>query len=423
MRFGFAQLRICHQRNGLALMLVVAVVALASMLGLVMLSTATLANRASANQGRMFSADYLAQSGVNLAMYYLQYPDRAPAAQINASGYWGGTAGDIAISSAVQGTVNVTVTRDASDSWTYEVVSTGTAGVQSDTALSRTTGARIYVRNEYQAHYAAAANYDFTAPAGFLFTGDVYGKGLLAFRTSVSGLQYGVSGTAHCGSKQNNTGFISTPGGGWDIMTNPLYGAPTSGDLNLYRTYTVRDITYNCDTIPSATTSLTGALGVVTKSSSASNPAGVWYRDGATGGLFTLNDNVTINGTLVIDGDLRINGAGIVITPNAGYPGLIVTGNVTIVQPTKSLTVNGTMYCGKQLLQTGAPGGTVSLYSKLTVNGSLLMGSTTLAPTGSPYLVTTTLTYDATKSKSPDLTSASQLRYASGISILRWGLP
>jgi hypothetical protein len=402
-------------------MLVVAVVALASILGLVMLSTATLANRASANQGRMFSADYLAQSGVNLAMYYLQYPDRAPAAQVNASGYWGGTSGDIAISSAVQGTVNVTVTRDASDSWTYEVVSTGTAGVQSDTAISRTTGARIYVRNEYQAHYAAAANIDFNAK-GFTITGDVYSNKNLSLQMEAI-RPTSVTGVGHCKTKTSGAGY-ATPSGSWDIVTNPPYGSPSSGDLNLYKTYKVIDVTYNCDTIPAATTSLTGTLGVVTKTSSASNPAGIWYRDGAAGGTFTLNDSVTINGTLVIDGDLTINGANIVITPNAGYPGLIVTGNLKINQALRSITVNGSTYVGKQLQMAvvTVPSG-LAQYSKLTINGALLMGTSTLSPTGLGYNIYTIINYDATKAKSPDLSSAAQLRYASGVSILRWGLP
>lgn len=418
--------RTAHRRNrrGLALMLVIAVVALASVLGLVMLSSATLANRSSANQGRMFAADYLAQSGIDLAMYYLQYPDRAPAAQVNASGYWGGTGGDIAIGSSVQGTTNVTCTRDASDSWTYEVVSTGKSGEQSETAVSRTTGARVYVRNEYQAKYAAAANNDFTAPAGFVFTGDVYGNKLLAFKTSVT-LPFGVTGTAHCRSKNNGVGFITTPGGNWDIVTSPIVPSPGSGDLNLYQTYKIIDVTYNCDTIPAATTSLTGALGVVTKSSSVANPAGIWFRDGTgAGGTFTLNDNVTINGTLVIDGDLTINGANIVITPSAGYPGLIVTGNLKINQANRSITVNGSTYVGKQLqMAVVTVPGSLANYSKLTINGTLLMGTTSMAPTSLTYNIITTVNYDATKAKSPDLTSAQQLRYASGVSILRWGLP
>jgi Tfp pilus assembly protein PilX len=423
MRFEFAQLRHQHCRQrGIALMLVVAVVALASVLGLVMLSTATLSNRASANQGRMFAADYLAQSGVNLAMYYLQYPDRAPS--LNASGYWSGTDGDIAISSAVQGTVNVTVARDANDSWTYEVVSTGKSGVQSDTVVSRTTGARIYLRNEYQAKYATATNNDFAAVAGMVFNGDVFCNKTLSFKTSVT-LPYGVTGTAHCKAKTTGVGYISTPGDGWDIMTNPLYGSPSSGDLNLYTTYKVRDLTYNCDVIPAATTSLAGTLGVVTKTSSTSNPAGIWYRDGTgSGGTFTLNDNVTINGTLVINGDLTINGAAIVITPNNGYPGLIVTGNLKINQANRSITVNGTTYVGKQLqMAVVTVPGSLANYSKLTINGALLMGTSSLAQTGVGYNIITTVTYDASKAKSADLSSAPQLRYATGVSILRWGLP
>jgi hypothetical protein len=353
-------------------------------------------------------------------MYYLQYPDRAPS--LNASGYWSGTGGDIAINSSVQGTVNVTVTRDATDSWTYEVVSTGTSGVQSDTSISRITGARIYVRNEYQARYAAASNSDLAAPAGIIFNGDVFTNKVASFKTSVT-LPYGVTGTVHCKGKTTGVGYL-TPSGGWDIQTNPSYGSPSAADLNLYKTYKVIDHTYNCDTIPAITTSLTGSAGVVTKTSSTSNPAGIWYRDGTTGGTFTLNDNVTINGTLVIEGDLTVNGANVTIMPNAGYPGLIVTGNLKINQANRSITVNGSTYVGKQLqMAVITSPATLANYSKLTVNGALLMGTSSLAQTGAGYNIITTVTYDATKAKSPDLSSAQQLRYATGVSILRWGLP
>ena len=106
-------------------MMVIAVVAVASMLGYVMLAGATLQSRASSNQNKRASADYLAESGLNIAMYYLQKPENAPS--LNASGYWAGMSGSYMLPNGMSSTLEVAVTRDASDQWTYEVVSTATA--------------------------------------------------------------------------------------------------------------------------------------------------------------------------------------------------------------------------------------------------------------------------------------------------------
>src|ERR1043166_875609 len=161
-------------------MLVVAAVALASVLGFVMLAMATLQNRAGGNSARLMSADYLAESGLNIAFYYLQYPDRAPS--LNSSGYWAGTGGDLVVTSNPRGTINVTVTRDATDSWTYEIISTATCGEQADTRVTRSTGARAYVRSEYSVKHAAGFNADTIVLPYFTLQGDIWSAHKLAIK-------------------------------------------------------------------------------------------------------------------------------------------------------------------------------------------------------------------------------------------------
>jgi hypothetical protein len=410
-------------RRGMALMLVVAVIALASVLGLVMLSSATLANRSSANQGRLLSGEYLAQSGINLALYYLQYPDRAPLYQINSDGYWAGTAGEQAIASSVDGTVNVTVTRDSSNPWVYEVVSTGTSGTQAETQITRTTGARVLVRSGWDVDYAGAFNYATQINPGFTLNGDAYTSGNLSIKGAAGVLPAGsVTGYGWCGSytPKFGTSWLE-PGKKFQQLANPSAGSPLPSAIFNYKTgYKWGAGSYDADIIPSTTTSW--SAGTV-PAASASNPAHVFYfHDSAlsNGGTFQLNDNVVFDGTLVIDGDLNVRGAGIVITRvNSNYPALIVTGKMDIAHKQKNITVNGTCYIGQQLKQTiiNSPVFYTD-YSRFTVNGGLLIGSNSAAPFATTFTVQTTVNYDAAHPPAPI-----QLKVNKGVSVLRWGLP
>src|SRR5688572_17227136 len=121
-----AQLPPIRRATGFALMMVVAVVAIASVLGFVMLTSASMQGRAGSNHTKMMSADYQAESGLNIAMYYLQQPGHAPSQ--SADGYWGGFNADYTLPNGMPCNVSVAVTRDATDPWTYDVTSTAAVG-------------------------------------------------------------------------------------------------------------------------------------------------------------------------------------------------------------------------------------------------------------------------------------------------------
>ena len=147
------------------------------------------------------------------------------------------------------------------------------------------------------------------------------------------------------------------------------------------------------------------------------------FKDATTGGAFVLNSGVTINGTLVVQGDLQIKGNNIVINAQSNFPALIVTGTLEIYQPLNSLTVNGICYVGTTVKSNGiypTPGSNSTTFN---VNGALIVGT----PAGTPvtttpaYTIPTVVKYDATKAKAPELTSVQHV--AKGVSIVRWGLP
>jgi Tfp pilus assembly protein PilX len=413
-------------RRGLALLLVMGAVAVVAILSYSMLASATLSNRAGANQAKATSAEFLAESGVNLAMYYLQYPERAPGYPSNpstissGSWYWPGTNGAIALNNSLSGTVSVTVTPATSGGsaipWTYEVVSTGNSG--GSNPITRTTGARVYVRNEYQVKHAAVFNASVGLPSYMNVQGDVWAAGTFGLKLGTPAP--GVTGTVYCTGKSSGVLWLS--------FSNPVYPtpfnnlpAPSAGTngLNTYATYKYNDVTYSRKTLSSGSIN----AGDIPATPAADNPAGIYYFNGGT---LALNDDVVINGTLIVEGSVQMKGVNVVINPQPGFPGLVVTNTLEIfqaasLQPAKNLTVNGVCYIGTLLKSNGATPLPASSVSWFKVNGALLSGQTSpsasLFATG--YNVTTTVKPVAVQV--PDLTS--NYRVPVGISVVRWGLP
>ena len=405
-------------------MLVIAVIALASILGYVMLSSATLQNRAGSNQIKTLSADYLAESGLNIAMYYLQYPKNAPA--LNGDGYWSGMNGNYTLPNGRPGSLSVAVTRDATDPWTYEIAATASVGGEGDSTsrITRTAGARVYVRNEFVMRPGAVvANGNITFYGPITTTGDVYSAKQMGIKTGAS--TPAINGKGYSQSAITSTGYTTPTGSYWPIDNTAANApiAPSNDSVNRYRTYATDDgQQYNAGLLTTVTDLLSGLLSIIFPPPSTDNPAGVIYKD-ATSAPLVVTDNQTINGTLVVDGDLQIKGTNITINPQPGFPALIVTGNLEIFQSGKNLTANGVTYIGGTLKSNnnGLPAPLPALASTFTVNGGLIFGSPTATPIMLGYNVKTNLNYNATKAKAPELSSI--LRQPKGITIVRWGLP
>ena len=412
-------------------MMVVAVVAIASILGYVMLPTASLQNHAGSNQTKLLSAAYLAASGVNIAMYYLQYPLEAPAR--NAEGYWSGMNADYTLPNGCPATLTVAVTQATDNTaappkvipWTYEIAASASVGSPGEPTqrVTRTTGARVYVRNEYAMRPGAiVANNSITLYGPITTYGDVYGSKLVGLKDGTYDPE--VKGAAISDNGIQVSGYLP-PRDGFVKIHNPVAQspiAPSNSNVNLYKTYDVDGQQYNAGLVQSVTNILTGLLGLLFPAPTSSNPAGIIYKD-ATATPLVIEDNQTINGTLIVEGNLQIKGTNITINPQPGYPALIVTGNLEIFQSGKTLTANGITYIGGQLKSSGTRPALAELGSTFTVNGGLIFGSTSVSPVASSYNVTTTLNYNPTRAVAPELTPSASLRRATGVSIVRWGLP
>src|ERR1051325_7058367 len=117
---------ITNKRSGLALVLVIAVLAFAAIIGFAMLSTASMQAQTTLNSNLALSADALADSGVDLACYYLLNPTKAPK-NVPVGGYYDG--GTITFGPNMPGSVDLTITPLATTG-DYKIISVGKPGMR-----------------------------------------------------------------------------------------------------------------------------------------------------------------------------------------------------------------------------------------------------------------------------------------------------
>jgi hypothetical protein len=337
------------KRPGFSLMMVTAVVAVAAVLGLAILTSNTLQVQASASQDRVVQADALAESAVNVGLYYLQNLNDAtkcpmPALTVNGSAY---TETNKSVGASVAGTYDLSVTRIAANQ--YRIVGTGKATTDSGT-VQRTLTAVANVN--YYTYGASVTNVPaantWTIPANTAINGDVYASCQVINNGTVTGTIYTTSGggTGVTGAIKSITAAIGVP------------VVPSTLTVNHYTTYTYNGMIYTAGTLllpPAAGTTL---------NPTPTNPAGVYVYVGT----LDLNGNVTVNGTLVVRGTLRAKSSGNVINPQSGFPAAVIDGNISFNANNSVLAANGLTYLGGVVNRTLGWTG-----CSLGVNGGLLL--------------------------------------------------
>jgi len=338
------------QRAGLALLLVIGVLAFAAIIGFAMLSTASMQAQTTLNSNLALTADALADSGVDLACYYLINPDKAPK-NVPLGGYYDG--GTITFGSRMPGSVDLTITPLGTDG-DYRIISVGRASARD---IAHTVTATVHVTTGYQVKSIVGFSGNGTIPLSATVNGDVQANGIL--------VNLGiVNGNVLSPNPIQGTGNIV--GGVLAIDPNNNTPIPTLATLRGFNTYSYNGNTYSAGVI-------TGLPTGTTLGPTPSNPAGIYRYSGT----LTMNHNVTINGTLIVEnGDLNISGGGNIITPADGYPALIAKGNVwmrgTLLPSTspRDLTINGLAWLGGSLKYSG-----LLSNSFFAVNGAIQFGN------------------------------------------------
>jgi hypothetical protein len=327
-------------------MLVVILVALASVIGYALLATTSIQAQIADNTQDAANADTLAESGMNVAMYYLQNPSLAGLAP--GKTYWEGQSG-MTFGSTVAGTCDVAVTPLTNTR--FKIRSTGRPSSASD-AISRTIESTIELNYAPAVNYGIGANANLTVPGSVTLKGDIAVKGTLRLLTGAK-----VDGVINAVSVIGSLLTATLGSGGSSSMPAPV---PTS--IPSYRTYSYGGTTYTA-------TELTGDLADVTLGPTSTNPAGIYYW---TMGTRKLNGNVVVNGTLINEtGNIWVNGGNNSITAVTGFPGLVVGSDLVMASTNRRLTVNGMVYLKGRITATGGN----QNGSKLIINGGLLMSN------------------------------------------------
>ncbi len=338
------------KRTGLALVLVISVLAFAAIIGFAMLSTASMQAQTTLNSNLALSADALADSGVDLGCYYLLNPTKAPKTVLPGAYYDGGT---ITFGANMPGSVDLTIT-PINSSGDYKIVSVGKPGTRD---LAHTVTATVHIDAGYQVKSLVAFNGLGILPVTATINGDVQSNNTLTNLGRINGKVISPFGILGSGLVLN--GLVAP-------TDDNKMGIPGTSTLRSYTTYSYHNQTYNAVTI-------TGLPTGTTLGPTDTNPAGVYRYSGA----LSMNHTVTINGTLIVEnGDLNISGGGNVITPVDGFPALIAKANIYVRGPLlpstspRDLTVNGISWVGGSLKSSG-----ITTNAFVNVNGAMLFGA------------------------------------------------
>lgn len=379
--------------------MVVVVIAIAAVMSYALLANGSLQAQVGLNAATAASAEPLAESGLNLALYYLQYRWRAPVRQ---NGYWPGQAGLTlgSVGTTIPGTLNVTVTQNASNSSLYDLRSTASI-TNGSTTISHIATGQVSLAWSFglEDQQAVITSGDLTAISGMNVTGDLYTNGTLTVNSGAT-----VQGTVVAAG-------VNPPQsvGSWvHMVSGDQMLVPNVATMKDYKTYSFNGHTYQAALINSGTLN-----NITLNPDPVTNPGGVFYTDADT----TLGDNVKINGTLIVgkvdrsvnppvvqSGRLTISGANNLIVPQSGLPALIVYKDIYSNRKNCGLEVDGLTWLSDGIAGNGNTSGT-----HLSFKGALILSQSTARVDSSYSPGTLDVQYDSSHLNISDFSTTAML--------------
>lgn len=299
-------------RRGMALLMVVSIIAVASLLGFAMLSSSALQAQMSSTLPQVAQADYLADSGIQYAIHQLQ--QTAASDEV----YTGGTH---SFDDPSRRRFIVTVTRRPGSTTLFDIVSRGEvldSSGQVIAARTATATVRAWAELKYD-HSAVMGGHATLNSDGYVRIDSLTANGKVTLNASnvVTGVLAAPDYSGPAASAPN-----------FQKITQFTQRVPRAADIRKFDQvpYLWSDGQYYwAQPVPA----IWGQLYDCKLKPTPSNPAGVYYHVGA----LTLLGDVEIDGTLYVrNGNLRISGDGNRIdgtqSHSKGFPALVVEGDV-----------------------------------------------------------------------------------------------
>lgn len=334
-------------KPGFAMMMVLILVAVGVVLGIAYLSVASLDLKVSQNFRSLARARYLAESGLEHALYTLRFfPEDIGSTTLGP--FYADESSD---------SYYITAQEVDGEKGTYLVTATATVGeitTTSTATMNRIPGTSIEMKHSLLVEAGMV-----WLPWGLNVTGDFHVNGTLVNEAAIDGDASATAGISDL----------------WWRITGEVDGDADAVEVPQFR---VSDyVSYTIGTSDCTAAEFTESElcfddplangGAIT----AANLAGVVYLNPDDGNSVSLYKDLSFAGTLVIEGDLVLDGSNITLTSVEGFPAVIVTGSIIVTNAARNLTINGVV-----VAQNGiTPDANRTTRSSTTVNGSMICGS------------------------------------------------
>lgn len=370
------------------------------------------------------TARYLAESGANIAMYYLQYPERYSGDKPD--GFYPGES-PIDLGKSAPGSVATIVSYDNA-SKVYTVGAVATVSGKASTTFSRSVDAKLQVIDASSSPImpivdALITNAATTIGSKTTVTGSVKSLGAVTLNGGTVTADVGsdsitVATSAILGGQSLSlvdAVVKSLPGGeildrdalrdGMNSLTPSFAALP---DLRTYKALDLLgiEVSYNATKLSSST------YGNATLGGTLLNPKGVYWIDTD----LEITGNTTIDGTLILRGGrLRIrNGGNLTINPASGFPAILASSDIQMDR-TANLTAGGLVYA-QRVTSTAA-----DATGKFEVTGATMLFDTTKPlPLPTEYGGTIALRFDASKANIQGIGMTRPRALSHGVRLLAW---
>lgn len=334
-------------KPGFAMMMVFILVAIGVVLGIAYLSVASLDLKVSQNFRSLARARYLAESGLEHALYTLRFfPEDIGSTTLGP--FYADESSD---------SYYITAREVDGEEGTYLVTATATVGeitTTSTVTVTRMLGTSVELKHSLLVEAGMV-----WLPWGLNVTGDIHVNGTLVNEAAIDGDASATAGISDL----------------WWRITGEVDGDADAVEVPQFRvsdyvSYTIG--TSDCTAAEFTESDLCSDDPLANGgAATAANLAGVVYLNPDDGNSVSLHEDLDFAGTLVIEGDLVLDGENITLTPVEGFPAVIVTGSVIVTDAARNLTINGVVVAQSGI--TPDAGGTA--LSSTIINGGLICGS------------------------------------------------